>query len=76
MPIYEYLCPKCSYKFGRRLPFSQSGEAVRCPECQAPAEKQFSTFAAMSKGAGGENAPISGSSCSSCSATSCSTCDH
>jgi len=76
MPIYEYLCPKCSCKFELRRSFSQSDEAAFCPGCQATGEKLLSCFTAFSKGAEGDFSPISGagSGCGPCSATSCGSC--
>ncbi|MCK4964917.1 MAG: zinc ribbon domain-containing protein [Dehalococcoidia bacterium] len=75
MPIYEYICPSCNARFELRRPFSEAGEAVSCPKCQASARKLFSSFAAFSKGAEGESSSIMGDTCSTCPATSCATCD-
>jgi len=75
MPIYEYMCPSCNSKFELRRSFSEAGEAVSCPKCQAPARKLFSSFAALSKGAGGEYSSIVGDTCGTCAATSCATCN-
>lgn len=74
MPIYEFLCPKCDYKFSRRRPISESGEDMQCPKCQTPAKKQFSSFAAVSKGPGGGTMPIASDGCGGCSGGTCSTC--
>ena len=75
MPIYEYLCPSCNAKFELRRSFSEAGDDVSCPKCQTPARKLFSTFAAFSKGNGGESSSIAGDSCGTCSSTSCATCN-
>ncbi|MCK4963691.1 MAG: zinc ribbon domain-containing protein [Dehalococcoidia bacterium] len=75
MPIYEYFCSDCDAKFELRRSFSESGEAVSCPRCQASAKKLFSSFAAFSKGESGESSSIAGDACSStCPATGCATC--
>ncbi|MDR9458636.1 MAG: zinc ribbon domain-containing protein [Dehalococcoidia bacterium] len=57
-----------------RRSFSEAGEPVSCPKCHASARKLFSSFTALSKGAGGESTSIAGDTCGSCSAPSCATC--
>ena len=43
MPIYEYLCKKCSKRF-EKLVFEDK-EKITCPSCGSDeAEKQFSSF--------------------------------
>jgi len=75
MPIYEYLCPECSFKFELLRPQSKANETAFCPRCHRRAKRIVSSFACFSKGDEGSSAPIGGSSsCSSCSATSCATC--
>jgi putative FmdB family regulatory protein len=75
MPIYEYLCPECNFKFELLRQQSQATESVSCPRCHNGAKRIFSAFASFSKGSEGLSTPIGGSSsCSSCSATSCDTC--
>ncbi|MEA1959509.1 MAG: zinc ribbon domain-containing protein [Chloroflexota bacterium] len=79
MPIYEYKCSECNHKFERRCSFSESDNAVACPNCQSPAKKQVSIFAAVSRGPGGGTMPIAGAGggCGpSCPATSCGTCHN
>lgn len=75
MPIYEYRCTACEDKFELLRPMSQADAEATCPRCNNGARRVLSMFAAVSKGPGGESAPISGSSgCSSCSSSSCSSC--
>ena len=75
MPIYEYVCPECGLKFELLRSMSQSDEEAACPRCNNDARRVLSAFAAFSKGANGDYAPVGGgSACSTCSATSCSSC--
>ncbi|MCK4777851.1 MAG: zinc ribbon domain-containing protein [Actinomycetia bacterium] len=69
MPIYEFVCKKCKYKF-EELVFS-SEVKVNCPECKnSKIKKLISTFS--SKSSDGRN--MAGSSCSGCTSTDCSGC--
>lgn len=74
MPIYEYICPSCEYRFEILRPLSKATEAASCPRCQNDAERKLSTFACFSTNDMGLSAPVGGSACSSCSTGSCSTC--
>ncbi|MFH1484453.1 MAG: zinc ribbon domain-containing protein [Chloroflexota bacterium] len=53
MPIYEYLCQKCSERFELRRSMTDSDSEVRCPRCSAENPRRvYSTFAtASSRGA-------------------------
>ena len=76
MPIYEYACSDCGFKFELLRPLSQANEKTSCPHCHKPAERRISTFACFSKGESGEPTPIAGTggSCASCGTSGCSTC--
>ncbi|HEY82148.1 MAG TPA: zinc ribbon domain-containing protein [Dehalococcoidia bacterium] len=76
MPIYEYLCSDCNFKFELLRPLSKADEKAPCPRCHKDAQRTVSACAAFSRGESGETTPLagSGSSCTSCSATSCRTC--
>ncbi|MGQ9572141.1 MAG: FmdB family zinc ribbon protein [Dehalococcoidia bacterium] len=75
MPLYEYYCHECGTKFELLRPMSRADDAVTCPSGHKGAERVLSVFSAVSKGAGGETAPIGGGlACDTCSSTSCSTC--
>ncbi len=82
MPIYEFVCNKCSNKFEKLLPMNDGKDGVFCPKCNGEAHKVFSTFATISSGSAGSDmdfgAPSGGGGgCSSCSTpSSCSTCGH
>ncbi|MFC1941016.1 FmdB family zinc ribbon protein [Chloroflexota bacterium] len=74
MPIYEYVCSDCEYKFELLRPLSQAGETASCPRCQKPAKRKLSTFACFSTNESGLTSPVGGNSCASCGAASCNTC--
>jgi len=68
MPIYEYKCEKCGYKFDH-LARTLSDIAKKCPKCGAKKpEKQISTFSA-SVAEGGSTSCSTGS----CDSSTCST---
>ena len=75
MPIYEYVCPGCEFKFELLRPLSQANEAASCPRCHKSAERVLSTFACFSKDESGLTSSVGGNPCASCGLTSCDTCD-
>jgi putative FmdB family regulatory protein len=74
MPIYEYICHSCDFKFELLRPLSKATEAVSCPQCHQKADRVLSTFACLSKDESGVTSPVGGSSCASCGAASCDSC--
>jgi len=42
MPIYEYSCDHCSYKFDKLV--ATANARVTCPLCQGKVKKLMSTF--------------------------------
>ena len=46
MPLYEYHCPTCNNKFDKLQ--SMSASAADCPNCEQPAKRIISVFAAVS----------------------------
>jgi len=76
MPIYEYFCPHCNFKFELFCPLSQSNEVASCPHCHNGAKRVFSSFNSPSGNTERTSAPIgeSSSPCTTCSALSCDTC--
>ena len=50
MPIYEYACPTCEYKFDKLQPMSETG--ADCPRCSQPAKRAISLFASVVAGSG------------------------
>jgi putative FmdB family regulatory protein len=55
MPIYEYNCEHCSYKFDK-LVLSHNTD-VKCPLCQGGVEKLMSTFSVGHENNVGGNLP-------------------
>jgi putative FmdB family regulatory protein len=54
MPLFEYTCRGCGHRFEA---FVTASRSAACPDCGSrELEKQFSTFAARSTGAGGSAA--------------------
>jgi len=74
MPIYEYFCTNCKKKFELIRPLSQADADALCAACGGKSKRILSRFAAVSKGAGGESAPITGGGCATCGSTGCTTC--
>ena len=74
MPIYEYVCPDCEFKFELLRPVSQSTETATCPRCQKSAERVLSTFACFTTDESGVTSAVGGSSCGSCSVGNCDSC--
>ena len=74
MPIYEYVCSDCEYKFELLRPLSQAGETASCPRCHKTAERKLSTFACFSTDESGLTSPVGGNPCASCGTPSCDTC--
>ena len=42
MPLYEYECQECKYKFDHRLPMSRRDEAIACPKCKGTTKRLIS----------------------------------
>ncbi len=51
MPIYEYECERCSFRFDLRKSFSEEEDAC-CPRCQSEARRLFSPVPIIFKGSG------------------------
>ncbi|MEO0279191.1 MAG: FmdB family zinc ribbon protein [candidate division WOR-3 bacterium] len=79
MPVYEYKCESCNYKFEKLQSFNDEPEKL-CPKCGGAVKKLISRSSFVLKGTGWystdykSSSTSSSSGCSSCSATSCSTC--
>ncbi len=74
MPIYEYNCEKCDYKFDRLV--STFNSKVNCPICQGEVKKLMSSFSvgASRNFAGSHPAAAVPNMCTNCgpSPTDCS----
>ncbi len=51
MPIYEYHCKHCGYKFEKLQGFSADSKCT-CPKCQQPADRIISLSTFVLKGSG------------------------
>jgi putative FmdB family regulatory protein len=53
MPIYEYLCEKCSTTFEMLRPMSRADETTSCPDGHPGAKRRLSLFARPASSGGG-----------------------
>ena len=51
MPIYEYECGHCSYRFETKQGFDEEPQAM-CPQCQGRARRIFHSTPVIFKGSG------------------------
>jgi putative FmdB family regulatory protein len=51
MPIYEYECSLCHFRFERRQHFDESAVSI-CPQCQAKAHRVLHSVPVIYKGSG------------------------
>ena len=51
MPIYEYECGHCSYRFEMKQGFDEEPQAM-CPQCQGRAHRVFHSTPVIFKGSG------------------------
>lgn len=51
LPIYEYECACCSFRFELKRSFSEN-TPVSCPQCEGNAERVFSPVPIVFKGSG------------------------
>lgn len=51
MPLYEYRCTQCGYRFEKIQPFSAEPESI-CPKCQGKLVRPLTAPAFQFKGAG------------------------
>jgi putative FmdB family regulatory protein len=64
MPVYEYVCEACGWKFEKLVRFSQTDLTPECPACGSnQTKKQISRVAAGSGGS--DDGYASSGSCSS-----------
>lgn len=72
MPLYEYHCPTCSYKFEKLQPMNSTG--ADCPNCEQPAKRAISMFARVGNATedpGFNPAPLPPISAGSCGGCGC-----
>ena len=51
MPIYEYECGHCSFRFEMKQSFDEEPQAM-CPQCQGKAQRVFHPAPVIFKGSG------------------------
>ena len=51
MPIYEYKCTRCNFRFERKQSFDDQ-PVTSCPQCQGNASRLFQSVAIIYKGSG------------------------
>jgi putative FmdB family regulatory protein len=76
MPIYEYVCATCEYKFDKLQSMSSVG--ADCLRCGQPARRAISLFSAVTTGDDGELSyiPSMGGGCPSCAGGGCACAAH
>lgn len=71
MPLYEYVCRACGYRFERLRSFSEASVATACPRCGGEdARRLLSTFVSYSTKGNDPAALYAGGGCG-CSAGGC-----
>ena len=64
MPIFEYICKECDYRF-EALVYGK--EKASCPKCHTmKLAPQLSVFAVSAKGPSSSSSPASAGACGSC----------
>jgi len=67
MPIYEYRCGACGTEFEKRVARAEDSSTVPCPSCgENHLTPRFSTFAAVTNGAGSRDSAPACPSAGSC----------
>jgi putative FmdB family regulatory protein len=66
MPLYEYVCDRCSTRFEMLRPFGCRDDAASCPRGHDSSHRVLSNFAAPTKDAYGETPPVGGGGCGGC----------
>ena len=70
MPIYEYVCGTCKYKFDKLQSMGAAG--FDCLRCGQPARRAISLFSAVAVGDDGEPSSVAGmGGCSACAGGGC-----
>jgi putative FmdB family regulatory protein len=73
MPLYEYVCQRCETRFEELRPFSRMDAPADCPSGHRGGRRVLSTFAAITRDASGEAAPVGGGGCGGgCTNCTCS----
>jgi putative FmdB family regulatory protein len=63
MPLYEYECKTCKHTFEKMVRFSETDQALQCPQCLSQdTRKQISLFASCGSNSN-QSSPGSSKSC-------------
>lgn len=74
MPIYEYVCQDCDYKFDALRAMKDADAPILCKKCHgANTHRVLSAFFASSEG---RSVTHEESGCGGCSGGSCGSCGH
>src|SRR5438445_429411 len=65
MPLYEYVCDRCSTRFEMLRPSGRMNDPASCPRGHDASRQVPSTFAALTRDSFGETAPVGGG-CGGC----------
>ena len=68
MPMYEYLCQRCSTTFELLRPMARSQDQADCPDCEGLGDRVLSVFAAFSAQNSGESMAMPGMGGCACAA--------
>lgn len=72
MPIYEYVCQDCKYKFESMRAMKDADAPIACEQCHSvKTSRAISLFSAQS---GGRVIAGNSGGCAGCSSGSCSSC--
>ncbi len=70
MPLYEYYCSACKWRFEMLRSMQESAADASCPECGTKARRALSVVAALPRGDSG-GYPSMGGGCACGGACSC-----
>jgi len=71
MPLYEYVCDECGYRFDMLRSMKEADEPVACQECNSLlTHRVVSSFFAQSD----NRSLVKSNSCGSCRGGSCASC--
>jgi len=73
MPLYEYVCVRCHTRFEQLRPASRMDDPASCPSGHPSGRRVLSTFAALTRGPGGEVSSVA-SGCAGCAGGDCAGC--
>jgi putative FmdB family regulatory protein len=73
MPLYEYVCLDCGFRFDTLRPMKNADAPIACSQCESQhTSRLLSLFYAQSSGR--EVTGSNSGACASCSSNSCASC--